>query len=132
MQWNENVNKRDGTHKQLDEFIEEVAEGVETVLTPDTEVVDGQNVMTLEEFVEEKITSGVRIWSSSSSLIDMADAVFNSAPQGIVSGLIDASGLHYFSGYIYSDREYGAIEIFDAWGNYGRYRREGSTTTVSF
>lgn len=63
----------------------------------------------------------------------MADAIFNTAPQGIISGVVDASGLHYFTGYIYPDtREYGAIMIFDAWGHFGRFRREGSTTTVEF
>lgn len=61
MQWNENVNKRDGTHKPLDEYIKEVAEGVETVLTPETEVKDG------EEFVKSFIPSDPH-WSVLSSL----------------------------------------------------------------
>lgn len=59
MQWNENVNKRDGTHKPLDEYIKEVAEGVETVLTPETEVTDGEDVMSLEEFVVENAASKI-------------------------------------------------------------------------
>lgn len=66
-------------------------------------------------------------------LLSMADYIFDNAPQGFICGTIYSWGLHCFVGHIYSDtRNYAVVIIFDAWGQYGRYRREGSTTTISF
>lgn len=55
MNWNDNVNQRDGTKKTLERFVTENGGG-EVTLTPDTPVnIEGEEPTTLEKFVKDNI-----------------------------------------------------------------------------